>query len=43
METSQFLAWKHYEAIWYCGSLVSGGKLSGEKVQVADVKRPGSR
>ena len=40
-ETALFLAWRHNELIWYCGSLVSAGKLPGEKVQVADLKRPG--
>jgi hypothetical protein len=40
-ENGLFLAWKHYEVWWYCSSLVSGGKLSGEKYRVADLKRPG--
>jgi hypothetical protein len=40
-ETATFLAWRYYEVMWYCHSLLSGGKLPGEKVQVAEVKRPG--
>jgi hypothetical protein len=44
-ETVQFLgsdksgtgAW------WYCSSLLAGGKLAGEKSQVAELKRPGRR
>jgi hypothetical protein len=42
-ETGMFLAWKHYEVWWYCSSLHAGGKLSGEKLQVAEVKRSGRR
>jgi hypothetical protein len=42
-ETGMFLAWRHYEVMYYCGSLLSGGKLSGEKVQVAEIKRRGGR
>jgi hypothetical protein len=40
-ETGMFLAWRQYEVWWYCSSLLAGGKLSGEKVQVAEIKRPG--
>jgi hypothetical protein len=38
-ENGLFLAWRQYEVWWYCSSLHAGGKLSGEKVQVAEVKR----
>jgi hypothetical protein len=39
-EHGLFLAARNYEVWWYCQSLVSSGKLSGEKVQVAETKRP---
>ena len=42
-ETGMFLAWRQYEVWWYCSSLHAGGKLSGEKLQVADFKRSGRR
>ena len=42
-ETGMFLAWRQYEVWWYCSSLHAGGKLSGEKLQVADSKRSGRR
>jgi hypothetical protein len=42
-ETGMFLAWRQYEVWWYCSSLHAGGKLSGEKLQVADLKRPARR
>jgi hypothetical protein len=42
-ETGMFLAWKHYEVWWYCSSLHAAGKLSGEKLQVAEIKRSGRR
>jgi hypothetical protein len=42
-ETGMFLAWRQYEVWWYCSSLHAGGKLSGEKLQVAEVKRSGRR
>ena len=42
-ETGMFLAWRYYEVWWYCSSLHAGGKLSGEKLQVAEVKRSGRR
>ena len=31
-----FLAWRQYEVWWYCSSLHAAGKLSGEKLQVAE-------
>ncbi len=40
-ENGTFLAWKHYEVWWYCSSLLAGGKLSGEKVQVAELRKTG--
>jgi len=42
-ETGMFLAWRQFEVWWYCSSLHAGGKLSGEKLQVADLKRPARR
>ena len=42
-ETGMFLAWRQYEVWWYCSSLHAGGKLSGEKQQVAELKRSGRR
>jgi hypothetical protein len=42
-ETGMFLAWRQWEVWWYCSSLHAGGKLSGEKVQVAELKRSGRR
>ena len=42
-EGGMFLAWKHYEVWWYCSSLHAAGKLSGEKLQVAELKRSGRR
>ena len=42
-ETGMFLAWRQHEVWWYCSSLHAGGKLSGEKLQVAEVKRSGRR
>jgi hypothetical protein len=42
-ESGMFLAWKHWEIWWYCSSLHAGGKLSGEKLQIAEVKRSGRR
>jgi hypothetical protein len=38
-ETGMFLAWRQFEVWWYCSSLHAAGKLSGEKVQVAELKR----
>jgi hypothetical protein len=42
-ETGMFLAWRQYEVWWYCSSLHAAGKLSGEKLQVAELKRSGHR
>ena len=42
-ETGMFLAWRQWEVWWYCSSLHAGGKLSGEKQQVAEIKRSGRR
>lgn len=42
-ETGMFLAWRQFEVWWYCSSLHAGGKLSGEKQQVAELKRSGRR
>jgi hypothetical protein len=42
-ETGMFLAWRQFEVWWYCSSLHAGGKLSGEKLQVAEIKRSGRR
>jgi hypothetical protein len=38
-----FLGARHNEAWWYCSSLLAGGKLAGEKYQVAELKRSGRR
>ena len=42
-EHGLFLAWRNSEVWLYCSSLIAGGKLSGEKVQVAEVTRSGRR
>jgi hypothetical protein len=42
-ETGMFLAWRQFEVWWYCSSLHAAGKLSGEKLQVAELKRLGRR
>ena len=42
-ETGMFLGARHYEVWWYCSSLLAGGKLSGEKFQVAEIKQSGHR
>jgi hypothetical protein len=42
-ETGMFLAWRQFEVWWYCSSVHAGGKLSGEKLEVADFKRPARR
>jgi hypothetical protein len=34
---------RNSEAWWYCSSLLAGGKLAGEKYQVAELKRSGRR
>jgi hypothetical protein len=43
MDAGQFLAWRNAEIRWYCSSLHAAGKLSGEKVQVAELKRSARR
>ena len=35
--------WHRNGIWWYCSSLMAGGKLAGEKVQVAELKRSGRR
>ena len=35
------LGWRSNEISWYCTSLTAGGKFSGEKYQVAELKRSG--
>jgi len=42
-DTTQFLGWRNADAWWYCTSLLAGGKLAGEKLQVAELKRSGRR
>ena len=42
-ETGMFLAWRQHEVWWYCSSLHAAGQLSGEKLQVAELKRSGRR
>jgi hypothetical protein len=42
-DTSQFLGWRNSDAWRYCSSLLAGGKLAGEKLQVAELKRSGHR
>jgi len=42
-EHGLFIGW-HRAAVWgYCTSLLAGGKLAGEKFQVAELKRSGHR
>jgi hypothetical protein len=43
METKLFLGWIPREARWHCSGLLAGGKLAGEKHQVAELKRSGRR
>ena len=38
-----FLGGSNAGAWWYCSSLLAGGKLAGEKQQVAELKRTGRR
>ena len=38
-ETGMFLGARQPEVWWYCSSLHAGNKLSGEKLQVAELKR----
>ena len=42
-ETGLFLGGNNRGVWWYCSSLHAGGKLSGEKQQVAELKRSGRR
>jgi hypothetical protein len=42
-DTGLFLGWRNNDVWWYCSSLLAGGKLAGEKYQVADLKRSGRR
>jgi hypothetical protein len=42
-QTGLFLGADHRGVWWYCSSLLAGGKLAGEKVQVAELKRSGRR
>ena len=42
-DTTQFLGWRNSDAWWYCSSLLAGGELAGEKVQVAELRRSGHR
>jgi hypothetical protein len=42
-EARRFLGARPVESWWYCSSLLAGGKLAGEKVQVAELKRSGRR
>ena len=42
-ETGMFLGANDRGVWWYCGSLLAGGKLAGEKRQVAELKRSGRR
>jgi hypothetical protein len=43
MDTGRFLGWRNPEMRWYCSSLHAAGKLAGEKVQVAELKRSARR
>ena len=42
-ETGLFLGADHRGVWWYCSSLLAGGKLAGEKLQVAELKRKARR
>ena len=42
-DTGLFLAWRNAEVWWYCSSLLAGGKLAGEKIRVAELKRTARR
>lgn len=39
MDGGRFLGWRPGEMRWYCSGLHAAGKLSGERVQVAELKR----
>ena len=41
--TGLFLGADNRGVWWYCSSLLAGGKLAGEKLQVAELKRSGRR
>jgi hypothetical protein len=41
VETKQFLGERPRIAMWICTSLLAGGKLAGEKHEVAELTRPG--
>jgi hypothetical protein len=43
MDGGRVLAWRPAEMRWYCSSLHAAGKLAGEKVQVAELKRSARR
>src|ERR1700704_1626979 len=40
-EARRFLGARPVESWWYCSSLLAAGKLAGEKIQVAELKRSG--
>ena len=42
-DTTMFVGWRQNDAWWHCSSLLAGGKLAGEKYQVAELKRSGRR
>jgi hypothetical protein len=42
-QTGLFLGADYRGVWWYCSSLLAGGKLAGEKLQVAELKRSGRR
>ena len=42
-DARMFVGARQGEAWWYCSSLLAGGKLAGEKYQVAELKRSGRR
>jgi hypothetical protein len=42
-QDGHLLGWRSNEISWYCTSLAAGGKFSGEKYQVAELKRSGRR
>ena len=42
-DARMFLGARNAEAWWYCSSLLAGGKLAGEKYQVAELRRSGRR
>jgi hypothetical protein len=42
-EHGRLTGWHPNGIWWYCSSLLAGGKLAGEKLQVAELKRSGRR